>query len=409
MMKRKSKKYLIIGAILLVLCCIVFLILPQGKKTITTLTTAKVEKGNLSIAVTATGTIEPITLVEVGTQVSGVISKIYVDYNSEVKAGQVLAELDKRLLASELENANAALQSRQVDLDLQKKNYERQKSLWEKQAISKVDWENAESTYKTAQLAVTSSKAAVLKAQTNLGYATITSTIDGVVVSRAVEQGQTVAASFSTPTLFTIANDLTKMRVIANVDEADIGGVKEGQRVSFTVDAFPEDEFEGKVVQVRLEATTTSNVVTYQVVIDAPNPDLKLKPGLTANVNIYTMEEKDLLLIPSKALRFNPAPEVMKDIEGLKVSEQRGPVDPNNDKTQKIVWVKDGDKLLPKHIVIGKTDGIHTAIIEGLNAGEEIVTGILQKTNGDKSEAQANGNGESSPFMPKRPGDNKKK
>lgn len=409
MMKRKSKKYLIIGAILLVLCCIVFLILPQGKKTITTLTTAKVEKGNLSIAVTATGTIEPITLVEVGTQVSGVISKIYVDYNSEVKAGQVLAELDKRLLASELENANAALQSRLVDLDLQKKNYERQKSLWEKQAISKVDWENAESTYKTAQLAVTSSKAAVLKAQTNLGYATITSTIDGVVVSRAVEQGQTVAASFSTPTLFTIANDLTKMRVIANVDEADIGGVKEGQRVSFTVDAFPEDEFEGKVVQVRLEATTTSNVVTYQVVIDAPNPDLKLKPGLTANVNIYTMEEKDLLLIPSKALRFNPVPEVMKDIEGLKVSEQRGPVHPNNDKTQKIVWVKDGDKLLPKHIVIGKTDGIHTAIIEGLNAGEEIVTGIAQKTNGDKPEAQVNGNGESSPFMPKRPEDNKKK
>ncbi|MBS5980671.1 MAG: efflux RND transporter periplasmic adaptor subunit, partial [Dysgonomonas mossii] len=346
---------------------------------------------------------------EVGTQVSGVISKIYVDYNSEVKAGQVLAELDKRLLASELENANAALQSRQVDLDLQKKNYERQKSLWEKQAISKVDWENAESTYKTAQLAVTSSKAAVLKAQTNLGYATITSTIDGVVVSRAVEQGQTVAASFSTPTLFTIANDLTKMRVIANVDEADIGGVKEGQRVSFTVDAFPEDEFQGKVVQVRLEATTTSNVVTYQVVIDAPNPDLKLKPGLTANVNIYTMEEKDLLLIPSKALRFNPAPEVMKDIEGLKVSEQRGPVDPNNDKTQKIVWVKEGDKLLPKHIVIGKTDGIHTAIIEGLHVGEEVVTGVSQKTNGDKPEGQTNGNGESSPFMPKRPEDNKKK
>lgn len=408
MMKRKSKKYLIIGAILLVLCCIVFLILPQGKKTITTLTTAKVEKGNLSIAVTATGTIEPITLVEVGTQVSGVISKIYVDYNSEVKAGQVLAELDKRLLASELENANATLQSRLVDLDLQKKNYERQKSLWEKQAISKVDWENAESTYKTAQLAVTSSKAAVLKAQTNLGYATITSTIDGVVVSRAVEQGQTVAASFSTPTLFTIANDLTKMRVIANVDEADIGGVKEGQRVSFTVDAFPEDEFEGKVVQVRLEATTTSNVVTYQVVIDAPNPDLKLKPGLTANVNIYTMEEKDLLLIPSKALRFNPVPEVMKDIEGLKVSEQKDYVDPSN-KTQKIVWVKEGDKLLPKHIVIGQTDGIHTAIIEGLHAGKEIVTGIAQKTNGDKPEAQANGNGESSPFMPKRPEDNKKK
>ncbi len=279
-MNKKVKKYLIIIASVVIVAALAYWLLPSNRKTSITLTTAKVEKGNISTSVTATGTVEPITLVEVGTQVSGVISKIYVDFNSEVKAGQILAELDKRLLSSELENANATLQSRQVDLDLQKKNYDRQKMLWEKQAISKVDWENAESTYKTAQLAVTSSRAAVLKAETNLGYATITSTIDGVVVSRAVEEGQTVAASFSTPTLFTIANDLTKMRVIANVDEADIGGVKEGQRVSFNVDAFPDDQFEGKVVQVRLEATTTSNVVTYEVVIDAPNPDLKLKPGL---------------------------------------------------------------------------------------------------------------------------------
>lgn len=406
-MKNKAKKYLIIAASLLIIGLIIYLLLPNSKREIVTLTTAKIEKGDLSTAVTATGTIEPITLVEVGTQVSGVISKIYVDFNSEVKAGQILAELDKRLLASELENANASLQTKQVELNLQKLNYDRQKGLWEKQAISKVDWENAESTYKTAQLAVTASKAAVLKAQTNLGYATITSTIDGVVVSRAVEEGQTVAASFSTPTLFTIANDLTKMRVIANVDEADIGEVKEGQRVSFTVDAFPEDEFNGKVVQVRLEATTTSNVVTYEVVIDAPNPDLKLKPGLTASVNIYTMEEKDVLVIPSKALRFNADPEILKGIKDLTIAEPIQQPD-EKDKTKKIVWVKTANKISSKLVSIGMTDGINTAITEGISAGEEIVTGISSKTNGAISEGEKQ-NGESSPFMPKRPGDNKKK
>lgn len=370
------------------------------------LSTAKTEKGSISTAVTATGTVEPITLVEVGTQVSGVISKIYVDFNSEVKAGQILAELDKRLLSSELENANATLQSRQVELKLQELNYNRQKILWDKQAISKSDWENAESAYKTAQLTVTSSKAAVLKAQTNLGYATITSTIDGVIISRAVEEGQTVAASFSTPTLFTIANDLTKMRVIANVDEADIGGVKEGQKVSFSVDAFPEDEFEGKVVQVRLEATTTSNVVTYEVVIDAPNPELKLKPGLTASVNIYTMEEKDVLLVPSKALRFTPNAEVMKDIQGLEVAPSLK--ETPQEKNEKIVWVKSGNTLSPKQISIGATDGVHTIVKNGLNEGEEVATGVAQKMNGN-IQAEEKSNGETSPFMPQRPGGNKKK
>lgn len=409
-MNKKIKKYLTLAAVVLIIACIIFFSLPGKKEAPVTLSTAKIEKGNIATTVTATGTIEPITLVEVGTQVSGVISKLYVDYNSEVKAGQVLAELDKRLLSSELENANATLQSRQVDLDLQKKNYDRQKMLWEKQAISKVDWENAESTYKTAQLAVTSSKAAVLKAQTNLGYATIKSTIDGVVVSRAVEEGQTVAASFNTPTLFTIANDLTKMRVIANVDEADIGGVKEGQRVSFNVDAFPNDQFEGKVIQVRLEATTTSNVVTYQVVIDAPNPDLKLKPGLTANVNIYTMEEKGMTLIPSKALRFNPDPQLMKGIKDLTIAEPMQPA-PNgkfdkNDKTKKVVWVKSGNTLTPKLITIGATDGINTVVNEGLNIGDEVATGIAQNTNGMP---MGKPNGEASPFMPQRPGGNKKK
>lgn len=404
-MNKKLKKYLIFAAVIPIIACIGYFLLPSSKKAPVTLSTTKVEKGDIATSVTATGTIEPITLVEVGTQVSGVISKLYVDYNSEVKAGQVLAELDKRLLTSELENANATLQSKQVDLDLQKKNYDRQKMLWEKQAISKVDWESAESTYKTAQLAVTSSKAAVLKAQTNLGYATIKSTIDGVVVSRAVEEGQTVAASFSTPTLFTIANDLTKMRVIANVDEADIGEVKEGQRVAFTVDAFPNDEFAGKVMQVRLEATTTSNVVTYQVVIDAPNPDLKLKPGLTANVNIYTMEEKDVMLIPSKALRFNADPEIIKNIKDLTVAAS-AQQSASPDKTKKVVWVKSGNTLTPKSVSLGATDGVHTAVTEGLNVGDEVATGIAQGTNNSTEEKPS---GESSPFMPQRPGGNKKK
>lgn len=405
-MNKKLQKYLIIAAGLLIVASVIFFLLPSKKSSAMILSTAEAEKGNISTAVTATGTVEPITLVEIGTQVSGVISKIYVDFNSEVKAGQVIAELDKRLLSSELENANATLQSREVELNLQQLNYNRQKILWEKQAISKSDWENAESSYKTAQLAVTSSKAAVLKAQTNLGYATITSTIDGVVISRAIEEGQTVAASFSTPTLFTIANDLTKMRVIANVDEADIGGVKEGQKVSFTVDAFPEDEFEGKVVQVRLEATTTSNVVTYEVVIDAPNPELKLKPGLTASVNIYTMEEKDVLLVPSKALRFTPNPEVMKDIQGLEVALSAE--NTHLEKNEKIVWVKSGNKLSPKQISIGATDGVHTIIKNGLNEGEEVATGVSQKINGN-IQTEEKPNGETSPFMPQRPGGNKKK
>jgi len=400
-MSSKTKKYLITGAVILVIACIIFFI-PKGQKSTMMLSTSKVKKGDLTTSVTATGTVEPITLVEVGTQVSGVISKIYVDYNSEVKAGQVIAELDKQLLTSELQTASANLKSKQVEFELQQRNYNRNKELWEKQAISKADWESAETSYQTSQLAVTSSQAAVLKAQTNLGYATIYATIDGVIISRAVEEGQTVAASFSTPTLFTIANDLTKMRVIANVDEADIGQVVEGQRVTFTVDAYPNDQFDGKVVQVRLEATTTSNVVTYQVVIDAPNPDLKLKPGLTANVNIYTMEESNVLQIPAKALRFVPDPEVLGLIEGLTVSSPDQNVNAS-DKTKKIVWVKSGNTLSPKSIKTGLSDGINIEVLEGLSEGEDVALGVSQVSNTPATGS----NGESSPFMPQRPGGNK--
>ncbi len=394
-MNKTKKKYLIVGAII-VLAGLAFVLWPKGNKVSYVLTTEKAKKGDLSTAVTATGTVEPITLVEIGTQVSGVISKIYVDYNSTVKAGQVIAELDKQLLSSELESAQANLQAKKVELQQELRNYNRSKELWDKQAISKSDWEDAQTSYETAKLAVTSSQASVLKAKTNLGYATIYSTIDGVVVSRAVEEGQTVAASFSTPTLFTIANDLTKMRVIANVDEADIGEVKEGQSVMFTVDAYPDDEFKGKVVQVRLEATTTSNVVTYEVVIDAPNPDLKLKPGLTANVNIYTVEEHDVLIMPAKALRFNPDEEIIAQIKGLVIEKNKADTSSN-----KMVWVKSGNTISQKEVKIGTSDGIHIQILGGLTEGADIVTGITQQSSAAPA---TTGGGESSPFMPKPPG-----
>lgn len=392
---KSKKKYLIIGGILL-LAVLAFFFWPKGNDNPFVLTTQKIERGNLTTTVTATGTVEPIVLVEIGTQVSGVISKIYVDYNSEVKEGQILAELDKRMLASELETAQATLQSRKVELQQQQRNYDRNKILWEKQAISKADWEDVQTAYETAKLAVTSSQAAVFKSQTNLGYATIYSTIDGVVVSRAVEEGQTVAASFSTPTLFTIANDLTKMRVIANVDEADIGQVVEGQRVMFTVDAYPNDEFRGEVVQVRLEATTTSNVVTYEVVIDAPNPDLKLKPGLTASVNIYTLEENNVLIMPARALRFTPDPEIMGQIKDITIEQSTG----NNASTKKTVWVKAGNAISRRAISIGTSDDINIQVLDGLDEGDEVVTGVSQQSS---MPSQAPSGGESSPFMPKRP------
>lgn len=399
-MNKTIVKYLVIG-ILVVLAILIFVFYPKGGKVQLELNTQKVKRDNLTTVVTATGTVEPITLVEIGTQVSGVISKLHVDYNSEVKAGQILAELDKRMLISELETVRASLKSRQVELQQQLRSYNRSKELWEKQAISKADWEEAQTAYETAQLAVTSSKASVFKAETNLGYATIYSTIDGVVVSRAVEEGQTVAASFSTPTLFTIANDLTKMRVIANVDEADIGQVKEGQRVMFTVDAYPNDEFSGKVVQVRLEATTTSNVVTYEVVIDAPNPDLKLKPGLTANVNVYTLEENNVLIVPAKALKFTPDSKLVEQM-GIRIVEEK-----TSYISGKHVWVKSGNNVSQRSITVGADDDVNVQVLGGLAEGEDVIVGISQISN--IPPAEQNGGGETSPFMPQRPGGNKKK
>lgn len=356
-----------------------------SKKTGFTYSEAEAAKQDIVNSVTATGTIEPVTSVDVGTQVSGVISKLYVDYNSVVKAGEVIAELDRTNLMSELSSAQASLKSAQSNLEYQKTNYERYKALYDKGLISANDFEQARLSYVQAQQQTQQQKENVKKAQTNLGYATITSPIDGVVLSKEVEEGQTVASSFNTPTLFKIARDLTDMRVIADVDEADIGDVKEGQRVTFTVDAFPDDTFEGQVTQVRQEATTESNVVTYEVVISAPNDDLKLKPGLTANVVIFTMEAKDVLAVPSKALRFTPREAMLNSDETITDTD-----------AEEKVWVKEGTNLKAVAVETGMTNGTLTQITKGLKPGTHVLTEVTAIQPEAEGEQQ-----NSNPFMPR--------
>lgn len=342
----------------------------------------KVSLQTLQNSVTATGTIEAVTSVTVGTQVSGIVNKLYVDYNSQVKKGQVIAELDKTNLLSELNTAKANMASAQSQLNYQSANMKRYQTLYQKGLVSADDYENALLTYRQAKEQVATAKEQVQRAQTNLGYATITSPIDGTVISKSVEEGQTVAASFNTPELFTIAKDLTNMQVVADVDEADIGAVKEGDRVTFTVDAYPDDTFEGTVKQVRLQATTTNNVVTYEVVISAQNADLKLKPGLTANVTIYTQERTGVLAVANKALRFTPTKETVgKDI---KIVDCKG---------KNKVWILDGKTLTAHPVSIGQTDGMHTEITKGLKAGQQIVTEIVVNTPDDDSDDQQHSQG----------------
>ena len=390
-MKKISKKGWIAIAVVAVLIIAWFLLRDGKKEERVSFDTAKVENTNIQTSITATGTIEPVTSVTVGTQVSGIVSKLYVDYNSVVKKGQVIAELDRTNLISELNTARANLSSAQSTAAYELSNFNRYKTLYDKGLVSADEFENAQLSYLKAKEQVNTSRESVQKAQTNLGYATITSPIDGVILSKSVEEGQTVAASFNTPELFVIAQDLTNMRVIADIDEADIGGVKEGQRVSFTVDAFPDDTFEGAVTQVRQQATTESNVVTYEVVISAPNNDLKLKPGLTANVTIFTLEKNNVLAVPAKALRFQPNEAFLK--KGEKIDDCEG---------DHKLWTKEGNTFKAHKVEIGTTNGVMTEITGGIAAGTEVLTDF-DISGGDMPQAeQQAGN----PFMP-RPGGNR--
>ena len=385
-MKKIGKKgWIAIGVVAVLLMA--WLFLRGGKKEgKVSFETAKVENTNIHTSITATGTIEPVTSVTVGTQVSGIVSHLYVDYNSIVKKGQVIAELDRTNLISELNTSKANLASAESTAAYERANYNRYKTLYDKGLVSADEYESALLSYQKAQQQVNTSRESVQKAQTNLGYATITSPIDGVILSKAVEEGQTVAASFNTPELFVIAQDLTNMRVIADIDEADIGGVKEGQRVTFTVDAFPEDRFEGQVTQVRQQATTSSNVVTYEVVISAPNKDLKLKPGLTANVTIFTLEKNNVLAAPAKALRFIPNEALLSKDQQIEDIEAKNKV-----------WTLEGNTFKAHAVETGTTNGMLTEIVSGISEGTEVLVDF--KISGGEMEQAAQQ--AQNPFMPR--------
>ena len=387
-----KKSLIYIGSAVIVLAAgfLIYKSVAKPKQTVS-IETAKVEKGTISNTVTATGTLEAVKTVEVGTQVSGVIEKIFADFNSQVKKGQLLAQLDETPLIAQLEQSKASVDQAEAQVKYQKANYERYKALLAKKLIAQSDFDLAEYNYNNALGSLNNAKSMYDKNKINLSYARIYSPIDGTVLDRAVEVGQTVAASFNTPTLFTIANDLTQMRVEAKVDEADIGQLVNGQRVEFTVDAFPLKKFNGEVTEIRLQPVTTNNVVTYTVVIGAPNPDNILKPGMTANATFFVTEKKDILLVSAKATRFTPDPEALAaymssiGTDGAQAAELPAPpmeegtmhaIAAGNDSVH-TVWIKGSNGgIHPQKVTVGVTDEINFEVVHGLIAGDEVVTTI---------------------------------
>lgn len=433
-MKSSYKKILIIAGIVVALMLIWFLFIRKKEEPVV-LQTQKPAKGYIAQSVTATGRIEPVDTVTVGTQVSGIIKYVYADFNSKVKKGQLIAELDKSLLQATLDQARGTLLNAQSQLVFAQNNFGRQNLLFKTDAISKADYDTAINTLNAAKAQVKSAEAQVRSAEKNLSYADIYSPIDGVVLNRNVSVGQTVAASFSTPTLFVLAKDITKMEVEANVDEADIGDVKSGDRASFTVDAFINDQFAGTVEDIRLHPSVSSNVVTYTTIVNAPNDDMKLKPGMTASIIIYTKEVNNALLIPAKALSFTPDSVLMKDYEivgkiGHKGNKKRGGGQGGNassgnagnggandnsqalhtaksrkdssgvNKQTAIVWVLQGKKIVRKKIQTGLNDNTQVEVLSGLTADDAVITGVTGGASGTSTTA-AKPSG--SPFMPQRP------
>lgn len=397
----KYFKYSLLALAGIIIALAVITLLGNGKATVVRLQTSTVQPSSVVTSVTATGTVEPVDQVDVGTQVSGLVDKIYVDYNSEVKKGQLLAELDKTTLLQSVENAEAAYSAALNEQNYYQLNFARQQNMFNAGVISRADFEQASFQKNNASATVAQRKTALTQAKANLGYASIYSPIDGIIISKEVEEGQTVAASMSTPTLFTIAKDINKMQVEAAVDEADIGGVKIGQRVSFTVDAYPEEEFSGKVRQVRLGATTTSNVVTYTVIIDADNPDKKLKPGLTATVTIYTLERHDVLTVEAQALNFEPDSTLLSHYYTQNKININPPSINNTNKENRYVWLKNGDgSLEQKEVGVGTSNGVQVEITDGLKQGDHVVLRMESSVAGSTS--GGNGNS-SSPFMPTPP------
>jgi len=424
----KRKKLIIIGIILIAVVLLVFARKPFKKKeTATSFETVKVEKGNISNTVTATGTIQALKTVNVGTQVSGILQHVYVDFNYTVKQGQILAKLDETPLQTQLDQSQSALNQAQAQLNYQEATYNRLKVLYDKKLISQSDYDQAVFNFENSKGSLSNAKSALARAKVNLDYATITSPIAGVVLNRAVEEGQTVAASFSTPTLFTIVNDLTQMQVQTSVDEADIGKVKQDQRVEFTVDAYPDLKFEGTVSEVRLQPVTTNNVVTYVVIINAPNPEKKLMPGMTASSTIYVEEKQGVLTLSGKAVRFTPDTEYMKKMfqamqksgnmlkvpAGTAIGSGSMPTGQltqgfpstgmsipgvKQDPKSKTVWLKDEKMgLRPAMIKIGVDNGSTVEVVSGLKEGEEVIVS-MDSSSGKSGAAKTTDRGPGGPF-----------
>jgi HlyD family secretion protein len=421
-MKKSYKRILVILIILVAAVLVWYLFIRKPVPPVTVLS-EKPTRGYIAQSVTATGKIEPEDTVTVGTQVSGILKYLYVDFNSQVKKGQLIAELDKSLLQATLDQFKGNLQNAQSQLVLQKNNFNRQDQLYKVEAISKADYDSAVNALDAAKSNVASAAAQVRSATKNLSYADIYSPIDGVVLNRNISVGQTVAASFSTPTLFIIAKDITKMEVQANVDEADIGNVKAGNRASFSVDAFINDQFGGTVTEIRLHPSVSANVVTYTTIINAPNKDMKLKPGMTANIVIYTKEVDSAMLIPAKALAFTPDSSLMKDYQIVGRVAHKGkrkggagagssPTANQVSHTAKSrsdssgvtkqraeVWVVQGKKLVQKRIVIGLNDNTHVEVLSGLTMDDIVATGISGGALGTAATTPG-----ASPFLPQRRG-----
>jgi HlyD family secretion protein len=355
--------------------------------------TAEVTRGELTSTVTATGTLNPVKSVQVGCQVSGRISDIFVDFNSQVKAGDPIAEIEPRTYLAQVESAEADLANARANLELQQAQARRAAELFGSKLLSESDHDIAQATLHQAEAVVKIKQASLDNARANLGYTKIFSPVDGVVISRAVDVGQTVAASFNTPTLFLIANDLTRMQINAAVSEADVGGVLEGQPVEFTVDAYPTRTFRGQVTQVRNSPTTVNNVVTYDAVISVTNADYKLKPGMTANVSIIVAERTNSLKLANAALRFRPpdnAVVLTNELVSLPTATNApaaGKGRGRANRSVRTVYLVAGDEhapaLKPVQIRTGITDGIATEIVEGLKEGDQIVSGVSNPDSAD--------------------------
>ncbi len=404
------KKLFIIIPVFVLIITLFFVFKAKNKKSEAAFLTAEVTRGDITIMVTATGTLEAMTTVQVGSQVSGTISALYADFNSLVKKGQLIAQLDPTFLKAQVAQAQADFESAKASTDLSKKEYERSLSLFQKNMISESEKDNSLNKYELAQAQEKSAQASMDRVKTNLDYATITSPIDGVVISRDVDVGQTVAASLQAPTLFTIAKDLTRMKVKASIDEADIGKIKEGQEVIFTVDAYPEQNFKGKVSQIRLSPEVVQNVVSYDVIIEVSNPDLLLKPGMTANVTVLVDQREDILKVPSSALRFHPSLKKKKSSGG---SGKAGPMARNMSTPdsgtiisnsaglrmagQNMLWIlSQQEKPEPVPVKIGISDGSYTQVIsDDLKEGDKVIVGENNST------SPSNNNQEVNPFAPR--------